>query len=62
MREGRRLFDGNVREALTQAQLEAFYGAPIETLTDRATGATCRGDPSLLKGDDFSLPFFGIMR
>jgi iron complex transport system ATP-binding protein len=40
MRDGRRLAEGNVREVLTQAQLEALYGAPIETLTDRETGAT----------------------
>jgi iron complex transport system ATP-binding protein len=40
MREGRRLAEGNVREVLTQPQLEALYGAPIEMLTDRETGAT----------------------
>jgi iron complex transport system ATP-binding protein len=39
MRDGRRLAEGNVREVLTQAQLEALYGAPIEMLADRDTGA-----------------------
>jgi iron complex transport system ATP-binding protein len=40
MRGGRRLAEGDVREVLTQEQLEELYGAPIETLTDRETGAT----------------------
>jgi iron complex transport system ATP-binding protein len=40
MREGRQIAEGKVREVLTQTQLEALYGAPIEMLTDRETGTT----------------------
>jgi iron complex transport system ATP-binding protein len=39
MREGQCIAEGGVREVLTRAQLEALYGAPIETLTDPASGA-----------------------
>jgi iron complex transport system ATP-binding protein len=40
MRDGQRLAEGGVRDVLTRAQLESLYGAPVETLTDDATGAT----------------------
>jgi iron complex transport system ATP-binding protein len=40
LRAGERLAEGAVAEVLTRAQLEALYGAPIETLTDSATGAS----------------------
>jgi len=40
MREGKCLAEGPVRDVLTRPQLEALYGAPVETLTDPATGAT----------------------
>jgi iron complex transport system ATP-binding protein len=40
MRDGQRLAEGGVREVLTRAQLESLYGAPVETLTDAASGAT----------------------
>ena len=39
MRKGERLAEGNVREVLTRAQLEALYGAPVELLRDPETGA-----------------------
>ena len=38
LRNGERLAEGNVGDVLTKAQLEALYGAPVETLTDTATG------------------------
>jgi iron complex transport system ATP-binding protein len=38
MRDGQRLAEGRVREVLTRARLQALYGAPIEMLTDEATG------------------------
>jgi iron complex transport system ATP-binding protein len=40
MRDGQRLAEGGVRDVLTRTQLESLYGAPVETLTDEATGAT----------------------
>jgi iron complex transport system ATP-binding protein len=40
MRDGQRLAEGGVRDVLTRSQLESLYGAPVETLTDEATGAT----------------------
>ena len=40
LRDGERIAEGAVAEVLTRAQLEALYGAPVETLTDTATGAT----------------------
>jgi iron complex transport system ATP-binding protein len=40
MREGRCLAEGAVRDVLTLTQLEALYGAPVEMLTDRSSGAT----------------------
>jgi iron complex transport system ATP-binding protein len=38
MRDGQRLAEGRVREVLTRARLQSLYGAPIEMLTDEATG------------------------
>jgi iron complex transport system ATP-binding protein len=40
MRDGRCLIEGGVRDVVTQSQLEELYGAEVEALTDRATGAT----------------------
>jgi iron complex transport system ATP-binding protein len=40
LRAGERVAEGAVREVLTRAQLEALYGAPVETLTDPASGGT----------------------
>jgi iron complex transport system ATP-binding protein len=40
LREGTRVAEGAVRDVLTRAQLEALYGAPVETLTDTASGQT----------------------
>ncbi|HEV3373352.1 MAG TPA: ABC transporter ATP-binding protein [Xanthobacteraceae bacterium] len=40
MRDGQRLAEGRVREVLTRARLQTLYGAPIEMLTDEATGTT----------------------
>lgn len=39
LREGTRIAEGAVAAVLTRVQLEALYGAPVETLTDTATGA-----------------------
>jgi iron complex transport system ATP-binding protein len=39
MRDGQRLVEGHVTEVLTQQRLEELYGATVEALTDRATGA-----------------------
>jgi len=39
LRGGMRIAEGAVRSVLTRSQLEALYGAPVETLTDTATGA-----------------------
>jgi iron complex transport system ATP-binding protein len=39
LRDGQRIAEGRVGEVLTQAKLEALYGAPVERLTDTATGA-----------------------
>ena len=39
LRAGVRIAEGAVRSVLTRRQLEALYGAPVETLTDTATGA-----------------------
>jgi iron complex transport system ATP-binding protein len=38
LRAGERIAEGAVRTVLTRAQLEALYGAPVETLTDTTTG------------------------
>ncbi len=38
MRDGQRIADGRVRDVLTRARLQSLYGAPIEMLTDEATG------------------------
>ena len=38
IRAGERLAEGKVGEVLTRAQLEALYGAPVERLTDSASG------------------------
>jgi iron complex transport system ATP-binding protein len=40
MRDGQRLAEGRVRDVLTRARLQTLYGAPIEMLTDEATGTT----------------------
>jgi iron complex transport system ATP-binding protein len=40
MRDGRALAEGRVREVLTREQLEALYGAPVEMLRDRESGAS----------------------
>jgi iron complex transport system ATP-binding protein len=40
MRDGCGIAEGRVRDVLTRAQLEALYGAPVEMLRDRETGAT----------------------
>src|SRR5580692_7303359 len=40
IRDGRRIAEGSVRDTLTRAQLENLYGAPVEMLTDGASGAT----------------------
>jgi iron complex transport system ATP-binding protein len=45
MRDGERLAEGKVRDVLTRAQLEALYGAPVEELTDAASG-----QPAFLPG------------
>ncbi|MGH6767423.1 MAG: ABC transporter ATP-binding protein [Xanthobacteraceae bacterium] len=38
LRDGARVAEGPVREVLTRDQLEALYDAPVETLTDPASG------------------------
>jgi iron complex transport system ATP-binding protein len=38
LRDGARVAEGAVRDVLTRPQLEALYGAPVETLTDPASG------------------------
>ena len=40
LREGTRIADGAVGSVLNRGQLEALYKAPVETVTDPATGAT----------------------
>jgi iron complex transport system ATP-binding protein len=45
MRDGERLAQGPVREVLTRVRLEALYGAPVEELTDAASG-----QPAFLPG------------
>jgi iron complex transport system ATP-binding protein len=40
LRAGERIAEGVVASVLTRTQLEALYGAPVETLTDTATGHT----------------------
>jgi iron complex transport system ATP-binding protein len=40
LRNGERIAEGAVARVLTRAQLEALYGAPVETLTDTASGGT----------------------
>jgi iron complex transport system ATP-binding protein len=39
LREGARIGEGPVADVLNRAQLEALYGAPVEIVTDTATGA-----------------------
>ena len=39
LRAGERIAEGAVASVLTRAQLEALYQAPVETITDTATGA-----------------------
>jgi iron complex transport system ATP-binding protein len=38
LRDGARVAEGKVNSVLTRDNLEALYGAPIRTLTDRASG------------------------
>jgi iron complex transport system ATP-binding protein len=38
LRGGERIAEGAVREVLTRMQLEALYGAPVETVIDPASG------------------------
>jgi iron complex transport system ATP-binding protein len=40
IRDGQCVAEGGVRAVLTRARLEDLYGAPVEMLTDGATGAT----------------------
>jgi iron complex transport system ATP-binding protein len=40
LRDGQRIAEGAVGAVLTRAQLEELYGAPVETLTDPASGAS----------------------
>jgi iron complex transport system ATP-binding protein len=40
IRDGERIAEGAVREVLTRAQLETLYGAPVEMLTDAASGTS----------------------
>jgi len=40
IRAGERVAEGAVRDVLTLARLEDLYGAPVEMLTDGASGAT----------------------
>jgi iron complex transport system ATP-binding protein len=39
LRDGQRVAEGKVSDVLTRDQLEALYEAPVERLTDTATGA-----------------------
>jgi len=39
LRDGARIGEGAVGSVLNRAQLEALYGAPVDTVTDTATGA-----------------------
>ena len=38
LREGARIAEGATGAVLNRTQLEALYGAPVETITDTATG------------------------
>jgi iron complex transport system ATP-binding protein len=38
LRAGARIGEGAVASVLNRAQLEALYGAPVEIITDTATG------------------------
>ena len=40
LREAEYFAEGGVRDVLTRMQLENLYGAPVEMLTDSASGAT----------------------
>jgi iron complex transport system ATP-binding protein len=40
LRGGERVAEGAVKDVLTRRQLEALYGAPVEMLTDPASGQT----------------------
>jgi iron complex transport system ATP-binding protein len=40
LRAGERIAEGKVAAVLTRAQLETLYGAPVEVLTDTASGGT----------------------
>ena len=39
LRDGERIAEGPAHDVLTRAQLEALYGAPVEQLSDQASGA-----------------------
>ena len=39
LRDGERIAEGKVGDVLTKAQLEALYRAPVDQLTDAASGA-----------------------
>ncbi len=38
LREGTRIAEGAIGAVLKREQLEALYGAPVETITDAAAG------------------------
>jgi iron complex transport system ATP-binding protein len=40
LRDGKGIAIGTVAEVLTRTQLEALYGAPVETVIDPAAGTT----------------------
>jgi iron complex transport system ATP-binding protein len=40
LRDGERIAEGPVGKVLTREQLEELYRAPVEMLTDPATGGT----------------------
>jgi iron complex transport system ATP-binding protein len=40
LRQGARIAEGAIGAVLNRAQLEALYGAPVETITDTAAGRT----------------------
>jgi iron complex transport system ATP-binding protein len=40
LREGARIAEGAIGAVLNRAQLEALYGAPVETITDTVAGRT----------------------
>jgi iron complex transport system ATP-binding protein len=40
LRDGQRIAEGAVHDVLTRARLEELYGAPVDTITDPASGRT----------------------